>query len=92
MARALARRRCRTVCRGLLLSAGLKKLQSGNLKSSRTVRALQRDAEVVTVAYRHYIGVPHEFFSIGAVLAEAKDAQAFASSELHKAFATPVNP
>ncbi len=33
---------------GLLLSAGLKKLQSGNLKSSRTVRALQRDAEVVT--------------------------------------------
>lgn len=32
---------------GLLLSAGLKKLQSGNLKSSRTVRALQRDAEVV---------------------------------------------
>lgn len=33
---------------GLLLFAGLKKLQSGNLKSSRTVRALQRDAEVVT--------------------------------------------
>ncbi len=33
---------------GLLLSAGLKKLQTGNLKSSRTVRALQRDAEVVT--------------------------------------------
>ena len=33
---------------GLLLSAGLKKLQSVNLKSSRTVRALQRDAEVVT--------------------------------------------
>ncbi len=33
---------------GLLLSAGLKKLQSGNLKSSRTVRSLQRDAEVVT--------------------------------------------
>ncbi len=33
---------------GLLLSAGLKKLQTGNLKSSRSVRALQRDAEVVT--------------------------------------------
>jgi uncharacterized integral membrane protein len=33
---------------GLLLYTGLKKLQSGNLKSSRTVRALQRDAEVVT--------------------------------------------
>lgn len=33
---------------GLLLYAGLKKLQSVNLKSSRTVRALQRDAEVVT--------------------------------------------
>ena len=31
----------------LLLSAGRKKLQSGNLKSSRTVRALQRDVEVV---------------------------------------------
>jgi hypothetical protein len=33
---------------GLLLYAGLKKLQARNLKSSRTVRALQRDAEVVT--------------------------------------------
>jgi uncharacterized integral membrane protein len=33
---------------GLLLSAGLKKLQSRKLKSSRTVRSLQRDAEVVT--------------------------------------------
>lgn len=32
---------------GLLLSAGRKKLQTGDLKSSRTVRALQRDAEVV---------------------------------------------
>jgi hypothetical protein len=32
----------------LLVSAGLKKPQTANLKSSRTVRALQRDAEVVT--------------------------------------------
>ncbi len=31
----------------LLLAAGRKKLQTGNLKSSRTVRALQRDVEVV---------------------------------------------
>lgn len=31
----------------LLLSAGRKKLQTGNLKSSRTMRALQRDAAVV---------------------------------------------
>lgn len=53
-------------------------------------KRLQHDA--VPVAYRHYIGVTHEFFGMGAVLAEAKDAQAFASSELHKAFAPPVNP
>ncbi len=31
----------------LLLSAGRKKLQTGNLKLSHTVRTLQRDAEVV---------------------------------------------
>jgi len=46
----------------------------------------------VPVAYRHSTGVSHEFFSMCAVLAQAKDAQAFASSELHKAFAPPVNP
>ncbi len=36
-------------------------------------KRLQHDA--VPVAYRHYIGVTHEFFGMGAVLAEAQDAR-----------------
>lgn len=43
-------------------------------------------AEGVQVNHRHYDGVTHEFFGMGAVLPKAKDAQAFASSELKKSF------
>ena len=53
-------------------------------------KRLQHDA--VPVAYKHYTGVTHEFFGMGAVLAEAKDAQAFASGELRKAFTPPAKP
>lgn len=42
--------------------------------------------EGVPVAYRNYDGVTHEFFGMDAVVAKAKDAQAFASAELRKAF------
>ena len=45
---------------------------------------LEKDG--VPVAYRHYDNVTHEFFGMAAVLNEAKDAQAFASQELKKAF------
>ncbi len=47
-------------------------------------RALQRAG--VAVATRNFEGVAHEFFGMGAVLPEAKDAVAFAAAELKKSF------
>lgn len=43
-------------------------------------------SENVPVVYKHYHGVTHEFFGMAAVVSKAKDAQAFASAELKKAF------
>ena len=40
----------------------------------------------VTTDYKLYKGVTHEFFGMGAVLPEARDAQAFAASALKNAF------
>lgn len=48
---------------------------------------LQKDG--VPVTHRDYVGVTHEFFGMSAVLAKARDAQAFAAEELKKAFDTP---
>jgi acetyl esterase len=45
----------------------------------------------VPVAYRDFAGVTHEFFGMGAVLSKAREAQAFAASELNKAFARPAS-
>jgi len=42
--------------------------------------------EGVPVNYRHYSGVTHEFFGMGAVVPKAKEAQQFAAGELTKAF------
>lgn len=42
--------------------------------------------EGVPVAYQNYEGVTHEFFGMDAVVAKAKEAQAFASAQLRKAF------
>ena len=39
----------------------------------------------VDVSYKNYDGVTHEFFGMGAVVPEAKDAQAYASDNLKKA-------
>ena len=44
------------------------------------------ESDGVPVAYRHYTGVVHEFFGMGAVVAKAREAQAFAIGELRKAF------
>ena len=46
---------------------------------------LQSDG--VAVAYRHYLGVTHEFFGMADVVAKAREAQVFAIGELRKAFA-----
>jgi len=45
---------------------------------------LQRDG--VSVAHRHFTGVTHEFFGMADVVAKARAAQAFAMTELRKAF------
>ena len=42
--------------------------------------------EGVAVNYRHYTGVTHEFFGMGAVVPKAWEAQQFAAGELAKAF------
>jgi acetyl esterase len=43
--------------------------------------------EGVTVSYKEYAGVTHEFFGMGAVVPKAKDAEQFAADALVKAFA-----
>lgn len=43
--------------------------------------------EGVTVSYKEYAGVTHEFFGMGAVVPKAKDAEQFAADALIKAFA-----
>jgi len=42
--------------------------------------------EGVAVNYRHFTGVTHEFFGMGAVVPKAKQAQQFAADELIKSF------
>ena len=42
--------------------------------------------EGVAVNYKHYTGVTHEFFGMGAVVPKAKEANDFATGELTKAF------
>ena len=41
----------------------------------------------VPVDYKEYKGVTHEFFGMGAVVPEARDAEQFAADGLKKAFA-----
>ncbi|MBC8137637.1 MAG: hypothetical protein H8F28_17285 [Fibrella sp.] len=41
----------------------------------------------VSVRYRPYTGVTHEFFGTGAVVAKGRDAVAFAAEGLRAAFA-----
>lgn len=43
--------------------------------------------EGVTVTYKEYSGVTHEFFGMGAVVAKARDAEQFAADALRKAYA-----
>lgn len=43
--------------------------------------------EGVSVTYKEYAGVTHEFFGMGAVVAKARDAEQFAADALKKAFA-----
>ena len=57
------------------------------LRSEGEALAQRLNADGVKVAYRNYDGVTHEFFGMGAVVAQAKAAQTFAAAQLHGAFA-----
>ncbi len=56
------------------------------LRSSGQLLAEKLKADGVAVTYKNYEGVTHEFFGMGAVVDEAKDAVAFAARELKKSF------
>ncbi len=61
-------------------------------RSTRCARKVEAYADKlkaagVPVTHKLYKGVTHEFFGMGAVVAEAKEAMTFASEELKSAFA-----
>lgn len=56
------------------------------LNSDGLMLAEKLKAAGVTVESKNYDGVTHEFFGMAAVVPEAKDAQAYAASQLKKAF------
>ena len=58
------------------------------LKNSHQLLAEKLKAEGVAVNYQNYEGVTHEFFRMGTVVDEAKDAVALAACELKKSFST----
>ena len=65
----------------IVITAEIDPLQSEGLK---LVDKLKADG--VTVYSKNYDGVTHEFFGMGAVVPEAKDAELFAADRLKKAF------
>ncbi len=70
-----------------LPSATIITAQIDPLRSEGEALAKKFRSDGVEVAYRNYEGVTHEFFGMGAVLSEAKEANAFASANLKAAFA-----
>lgn len=56
------------------------------LSSDGELLAERLEAAGVKVAVKVYAGVTHEFFGMGAVVADAKDAQEYAASRLEDAF------
>ncbi len=56
------------------------------LQSDGTTLAGKLKASGVTTDLKNYNGVTHEFFGMGAVVPQAKDAEAYAVSQLKKSF------
>ena len=56
------------------------------LRSGGKMLAAKLKADGVDVDYKNYEGVTHEFFGMGAVLEESRDATKFAATNLVKAF------
>jgi len=64
-----------------IITAGIDPLQSEGLK---LVEKLKADG--VNVDSRNYDGVTHEFFGMGAIVPQAKDAELYAAGQLKKSF------
>jgi acetyl esterase/lipase len=64
-----------------IITAGIDPLQSDGMMLEQKLKAAG-----VTVDSKNYEGVTHEFFGMGAVVPEAKDAQTYAVGQLKKAF------
>ena len=64
-----------------IISAEIDPLRSGGKMLADKLQAAGVDVE-----YKNYDGVTHEFFGMGAVVAEGKDATQFAAKNLLKAF------
>lgn len=56
------------------------------LQSEGSILADELKKAGVTVNYKNYDGVTHEFFGMAAVIPEAKQAQALAAADLKGAF------
>lgn len=65
----------------IIITAEIDPLQSEGLKLAEKLKA-----DGVTVNSKNYDGVTHEFFGMGAVVPEAKDAELYAAGQLKKAF------
>jgi len=70
-----------------LPSATIITAQIDPLRSEGEALAQKLKADGVEVAYKNYEGVTHEFFGMGAVVDEAKEANQFVSANLKAAFA-----
>ena len=69
-----------------IITAEIDPLRSGGEMLSDKLKAAG-----VKVEYKNYEGVTHEFFGMGAVLHESRDATKFAAKNLMKAFKNPAN-
>jgi len=59
------------------------------LRSDGEALAKKLEGDGVTVTYKNYEGVTHEFFGMGAVVDTAKEAVGLAAGNLNKAFSDP---
>ncbi|RYD23800.1 MAG: alpha/beta hydrolase [Verrucomicrobiaceae bacterium] len=72
-----------------LPSATIITAQIDPLRSEGLALAKKLEGDGVKATYKNYDGVTHEFFGMGAVLDEAKQANALVCAELKAAFAAP---
>lgn len=64
-----------------IITAGIDPLQSDGMNLSEKLKAAG-----VSVDSENYDGVTHEFFGMGSVVPQAKDAMSYAAGQIKKAF------